>query len=91
MSNKPLSIAQVAIATGFCKAKVRSLISSGRIKATNTSTGRRPTYHVTQESLAEFLKPESTTKTEVVPERARVVMPDRSILDRIEKQLKMKR
>lgn len=57
--------------TGWSLLKVRTLIEKGKLKAINTSTGRRPYWEIHPDSLEAFLNPNGSEPQQ--PESKRIV------------------
>lgn len=66
-----LKTSDVQKITGWSPLKVRGLIESGKLKAINTSTGKRPLWEILPESLEAFLNPNGSEPQQ--PESKRIV------------------
>jgi len=64
---KPKAVEEI---TGWSPLKVRGLIKCGKLKAINTSTGKRPLWEILPESLEAFLNGGSEPQQ---PESKRIV------------------
>lgn len=55
-----LTTSEVKSMTGWSLGKIRELIRAGFLPATNTSVGKRPTYHILRSDLEDLLRGKRT-------------------------------